>query len=104
MAITNMTATEVQIRQEQFNKQAAKTISSTFVPELWSKAMLDVYKKNIFNTLLPKRSKGTQLLRDAALGHQEYPDDWRGAIFEENAIGGHDNIELTSFTITVAGT
>lgn len=59
------------------------TTSSNFSPELWSKVMLDTYKDEIFKARKPRRSKGSQLLRDAALGHPEYPPDPR-ATPEEN--------------------
>lgn len=49
------------------------TMSDNFIPELWSDEVLNNYKKGIFDAMLPKRSKGAQLLRDAALGHPEYP-------------------------------
>jgi hypothetical protein len=49
------------------------TTTSKFIPELWSQQMLDTYKlRSEFHW--PKRSKGAQLLRDAALGHPEYPE------------------------------
>lgn len=31
-------------------------------------------KRGLWGEILPKRSAGAQLLRDAALGHKEYPD------------------------------
>ena len=46
-----------------------------FCPELWSEALVDALKANVHETLVrSKRSRGTQLLRDAALGYPEYPD------------------------------
>ena len=52
------------------------TVKSGFIPELWSSKIMGAYMKQLFDKLgLPKRSKGCQLLRDAALGHKEYPDD-----------------------------
>ena len=50
------------------------TTSAEFIPELWSKELMGQLKKELFAHRRPKRSKGAQLLRDAALGHPEYPD------------------------------
>lgn len=53
-------------------------VSSTmFTPELWSDKILDDLKDAYFHAQKPKRSKGAQLLRDAALGHEEFPPDPR---------------------------
>lgn len=48
---------------------------SAFFPSLWSNKLLDHLKDNFSLAQKPKRSKGAQLLRDAALGHEEYPPD-----------------------------
>jgi hypothetical protein len=45
-----------------------------FVPELWADKMIQTLKDELIFGIKPKRSKGAQLLRDAALGHPEYPD------------------------------
>jgi hypothetical protein len=50
------------------------TTSAQFIPELWSAEVLDKFKQSIFEGMRPKRSKGAQMLRDAALGHPEYPE------------------------------
>ncbi len=36
---------------------------------------MDEYTKAISAAMRPLRSLGAQLLRDAALGHKEYPDE-----------------------------
>ena len=51
------------------------TTKITFIPEIWSSKIMGAYMKQLFDAIRPKRSKGCQLLRDAALGHKEYPDD-----------------------------
>lgn len=43
--------------------------SGSFIPDLWS----DELKKQLQERMRPKRSKAAQMLRDAALGHPEYP-------------------------------
>lgn len=49
---------------------------ANFNPAVWSAHIMDQWKKEMTYKLgLPNRSAGTQLLRDAALGHKEYPDD-----------------------------
>lgn len=66
MAITNnKTATEIKMAMEH----------SKFQAELWSQAIIDQYKKTLEMMGRPKRSAGAQMLRDAALGHPEYPED-----------------------------
>lgn len=49
----------------------------TFIPELWSADLIKAYKEahDIFGGKKPKRSRGAQLLRDAALGYPEFPDN-----------------------------
>ncbi len=46
-----------------------------FIPELWSKKLLIQMKEQLVmsDSLRPKRDKYSQLLRDKALGHPEYP-------------------------------
>ena len=54
---------------------ATSNTSSRFIPELWSADLIKAYKEahNLFGKK-PKRSRGAQLLRDAALGYPEYPE------------------------------
>lgn len=57
----------------------SKTVSAAqtagFCPELWSVEAVKMFKAELQETLVrSKRSRGTQLLRDAALGYPEYPD------------------------------
>ena len=57
--------------------------SKAFLPELWSTDILEKYKQSMLDQLVgrrPKRSKAAQMLRDAALGRPEYPEQ---AIFEQ---------------------
>ncbi len=54
----------------------ATTNSGTFIPELWSGKIIDTFKDALVFPHLPKRSKGAQLLRDAALGHPEYKEHY----------------------------
>jgi hypothetical protein len=46
-----------------------------FIPELWSQELVEQLKENLIFGGRPKRSKAAQMLRDAALGHPEYPDE-----------------------------
>ena len=50
------------------------TTKGNFIPEIWSSSTLEIYKRELSDAIRPKRSKGCQLLRDAALGHKEYPE------------------------------
>jgi hypothetical protein len=45
--------------------------SATFIPEVWSKSLLETFKQEITINMLPKRSYGARLLRAAAKG-----EDW----------------------------
>lgn len=66
MAIpNNKTATEIMLLAEQTQRQAG----------LWSDELMKQYKSSLEMMLRPKRSAGAQMLRDAALGHPEYPED-----------------------------
>ena len=59
------------------------TTNAQFMPDLWSIELLEKYKQSMLDQLVgrrPKRSKAAQMLRDAALGHPEYPEQ---AIFEQ---------------------
>ena len=49
------------------DEQAAK-----FIPELWADALLKTYADSMMASIFPLRSRGAQLLRDAAIGHPEY--------------------------------
>lgn len=54
---------------------ASNPITSTaFNPEIWSAEMMEEMKRQMGVPTRPKRTKGAQLLRDAALGHPEYPE------------------------------
>lgn len=100
-----MTATEVMMRQE----QAIKTAS--FIPEVWSQQILDTMKQTMWETVMPRRSHGAQLLRDVALGKPEFgPEMGDGMRPAPNPasngsimLGSGDTVELTNFTITVPG-
>lgn len=53
------------------------TTDSTFMPDLWSEEIMTSYREQLVAgglANMPKRSRGAQLLRDAALGYPEYPD------------------------------
>ena len=61
---------------------AMATTTGNFMPDLWSENIIKTYRNNLSSAPLagydkPKRSRGAQLLRDAALGHPEYPSDPR---------------------------
>ncbi len=51
--------------------------TTTFNPEMWSDMIMKSFKDQVIFGGKPQRSKGAQLLRDAALGHPEYPPDPR---------------------------
>lgn len=53
---------------------ATPTTTGMFNPEVWSAAIIDEFKKHMDEVLRPKRSVAVQQLRDAALGHPEYPE------------------------------
>jgi len=44
------------------------TLSNTFIPELWSEQIIKDFKFNLTGAIVQKQSKGTRLLRAAALG------------------------------------
>ena len=48
--------------------------TAEFIPELWSQALVDKLKIEMQMNGGTHRTKGDQLLRDAALGHPEYPE------------------------------
>lgn len=50
------------------------TTNTAFNPEVWSTSIMEEYRRHINDQLKPKRSKAAQMLRDAALGHPEYPE------------------------------
>lgn len=50
------------------------TTTGDFIPEVWSQEIIASYKEAL-RPPQPRRSKGAQLLRDAALGHPEYPSN-----------------------------
>lgn len=53
----------------------ATTNLKNFIPELWSQELIETMKQQVWDLAVKtRRSKGTQLLRDAALGHPEYPE------------------------------
>jgi hypothetical protein len=52
-------------------------MANSFIPELWGSALIKAYQEAL-NIHKPRRSRGTQLLRDAALGYPEYPDTMTG--------------------------
>ena len=57
----------------------SEKIKNNFIPELWSKAIIDEFKSNITINMLPKRSYGSRLLRAAAKG-----EDWTKIKREED--------------------
>lgn len=46
---------------------------ANFIAELWSDKIIEDYKQVMAEHMRPKRSKAAQMLRDAALGHPEFP-------------------------------
>ena len=49
------------------------TYSTEFIPELWSQQLIETMKTEMIMSGTPKRDKFSQMLRDKALGHPEYP-------------------------------
>lgn len=46
---------------------------ATLQAELWTQRLVEEYKRHLSMAAGSKRDKATQALRDAALGHPEYP-------------------------------
>ena len=105
---SNATATEVRLKQiqleQQFEKRVEAINQTKSMPELWTDQIIKSYQNSLtgagFNTL-PKRSKGSQLLRDAALGHKEYPEHTINPKTIQDILNDYTSIAADAFAYSV---
>lgn len=81
---------------------ATPTTTGMFNPEVWSAAIIDEFKKHMDEVLRPKRSVAVQQLRDAALGHPEYPEPTPMTATEVRMRNEQYNHQLDAMAYTIS--